>query len=139
MPNYPPAKERLFQRVDKSGECWLWTGGKTYDGYGMMKVDGRQTYVHRFSYQLHKGEIPEGMFVCHSCDVPNCVNPDHLWLGSPADNTADMFKKGRNRKIEEQTHCIRGHSYEEVGSYGYNGRKNCRACKKIRNEARYKK
>ena len=140
MRYYPPPEERLFKKVDKSGECWLWTGGKTHDGYGMMTIKGKTTYVHRLSYQLHKGEIPEGMYVCHSCDVPSCINPDHLWLGNNADNMKDMYKKERRVHVRSDT-CKRGHVYEEVGFSIRNAkgveRITCLGCKRMR-EAKYR-
>lgn len=81
--------------------CWLWTGQKRKDidgGYGLIKIDGRITRAHRVSYETYKGPIPEGLFVCHTCDVPLCVNPDHLFLGTLQDNNLDMYMKGRNYK-----------------------------------------
>ena len=80
--------------------CWLWTGptmGSTLK-YGQFaeRVSGTKL-AHRISWLMHVGPIPEGMYVCHKCDVPHCVNPAHLFLGSPADNTRDCIAKGRIR------------------------------------------
>lgn len=75
--------------------CWLWEAGAFSNGYGAFHLDRKVVGAHRFSYRLYVGSIPDGMLVCHSCDIPQCVNPDHLWLGSHADNTADMMAKGR--------------------------------------------
>lgn len=80
--------------VTESG-CWLWSGATSMAGYGQLHKDGKTYYAHRLSYEMHKGEIPDGKFVCHRCDVPSCVNPSHLFAGSHEDNMADMTSKGR--------------------------------------------
>lgn len=88
--------ERLLAQVDRSGDCWLWTGyRKNQAGHGAISVHNTPYYVHRLAYQLFVGPIPEGMVVCHRCDVPACVRAEHLFLGSQLDNIADMRAKGR--------------------------------------------
>lgn len=78
--------------------CWLWTGPWCDSGYGRVARHGKEiTRAHRMFYTVHKGEIPKGLFVCHKCDTPACVNPDHLFLGTARDNVQDMIRKGRNR------------------------------------------
>jgi hypothetical protein len=99
---YRPAEERFWSRVDSSGACWLWTGGHSGDGYGAITVDGRTTGAHRYSYGLNVGPIPTGMYVMHTCDVPLCVNPAHLRLGTPSDNGADSARKARRPRGSKQ-------------------------------------
>jgi hypothetical protein len=93
-------KGRIERNIFYSPDgCWLWLGSKRPDkhgGYGLIKIDGRQTRAHRVSYETYKGKIPEGLFVCHTCDVPLCVNPNHLFLGTLQENNLDMYLKGRN-------------------------------------------
>jgi DNA-binding transcriptional regulator YiaG len=86
--------ERFWSKVDKSGECWIWTAFRS-KGYGMFQLKGKAEGAHRIAYTLAYGPIPEGMFVCHACDNPPCVRPDHLWLGTIQDNNRDRDQKGR--------------------------------------------
>lgn len=91
---------RFWRKVDQTGDCWVWSGAVSDKGYGSMGgPDGVTLLVHRFSWEIHYGPIPPGMFVCHRCDNRPCVRPEHLFLGTAKDNTRDMMAKGRNRYV----------------------------------------
>lgn len=122
--------ERFMEKVKKTKTCWLWTATKFTAGYGSFSYQSKKVAAHRFAYTVFVGEIPEGKFVLHHCDVPPCVNPDHLFLGTQTDNLQDMTEKGRRVNNNElKTHCIRGHEFS-----GYNlmklktGKRACRIC-----------
>jgi hypothetical protein len=96
-----------YEPVTESG-CWIWMAASTVDGYGIFTINRKLIYAHRFSYEFFVGPIPLKMFVCHQCDVPSCVNPSHLFLGTNGDNVRDSVRKGRNHN-HSKTHCKRGH------------------------------
>ena len=96
----PSFEERMRESLTrkslhKENGCIEYTGQKKQHNYGQIEYDGRAYLAHRVSYMLHKGPIPEGMSVCHTCDNPPCINPEHLWLGTHRENMLDMCKKGR--------------------------------------------
>lgn len=118
--------------------CWEWTGSRLPSGYGKKSVGGVHRYAHRLAWEMANGApIPEGMFVCHRCDNPPCINPAHLFLGSCGDNTRDARDKGRlgpQRQRLEQSECARGHAFTEENTYisPKRGRRSCRSCRRMR-------
>lgn len=104
--HYGTPRERFWAKVNKDGPtvraelgpCWAWTADRNHKGYGRLQLGGNVVELaHRYSWALHVGPIPEGMLVCHHCDNPVCVRPEHLFVGTAKDNTADMIAKGRQK------------------------------------------
>lgn len=129
---------RFWFRVDKSGDCWTWSaarGAGKFD-YGYFWTDGKKLVkAHRYAYALANGPIPEGMVICHRCDNPPCVRPDHLFLGTQKDNIHDMDAKGRGRRPTRRTHCPKGHPYDEANTaLRTDGAQACRTCRKLWHE-----
>ena len=91
-----PAKRiaRFWSLVEKTETCWLWRGPQIPQGYGEF-CNQKAILAHRFSWQLAHGPIPVGLYILHTCDVPLCVNPDHLWAGTQQDNIRDCLRKRR--------------------------------------------
>lgn len=93
-------EERFWAKVDRGDGCWTWTAARNNHDYGVLGIgDKKLVYAHRYSYELSNGPIPEGMFVCHSCDNPPCVNPTHLFLGTQTDNMQDSALKQRAARL----------------------------------------
>jgi len=97
MKNIIERFEEKFMAVPESG-CYLWMAGTKSNGYGQFTMNGKEERAHRAAYMLYIGEIPDGKQVLHKCDVPLCVNPDHLFIGSVQDNMTDKVSKNRQQK-----------------------------------------
>lgn len=91
-----PLEQRLHDaiKINNNG-CWEWVKNRNKDGYGGLRYKSKTWMAHRLSYTFYKGPIPEGMLVCHKCDNPPCINPDHLFIGNNSDNMMDAYRKGR--------------------------------------------
>jgi len=110
------------------GLCEVYQGALDRDGYGQKWVNGKNTRAHRTAWIEFYGEIPDGMMVCHHCDNPSCINIDHLFLGTNADNQKDSVKKNRHWEVKK-THCPKGHPYDNENTYRHpRGDRQCRKC-----------
>lgn len=88
-------KERIENKTIKTGSCWVWNGEKFHSGYGRIRIHWKKYTLHRVVFELYVGPIPNGLCVLHKCDNKPCINPEHLFLGTKADNAHDRDRKGR--------------------------------------------
>lgn len=135
MPPRRPLAERFWEKVRKGPGCWEWTSARDTNGYGRITDRpgarllgvGRTRSASRVAWEIVNGPIPPGLCVCHYCDNPRCVRPEHLFIGTRKDNVLDCVAKGRNF-WRSQTRCVNGHVFTEENTYHWKGRRVCRAC-----------
>ncbi len=128
---------KFLSHVKKKNGCWKWLSTKNCFGYGRLFSDNKEYKAHRVSWELKFGPIPNGLFVLHKCDNPECTNPDHLFLGTQRENMNDCLNKGRHSNAAK-THCKHGHEFNKKNSYFYKNR-NSRLCKICKNKSRRKR
>lgn len=127
----------FWAKVDKTGQCWLWTACKNRAGYGQIRYRNEKWLAHRLSYVMLVGPIPEGQVIDHLCRVPACVRPDHL------EPVTQRVNNERGNSVTtanaRKTHCPRGHPYDEVNTYWNGHGRHCRICLKAKNDRRYRR
>lgn len=129
--------------VESPTDCWLYQGFVHKTGYGLLYYRGKNWRVHRLTFHLWKGPVPDGLDVCHTCDVRHCCNPDHLWAGTNEQNLHDASDKGRHH-CQVKTHCPQGHPYDEentliIRTKSYTGvGRQCKTCNRERGRRRYR-
>jgi hypothetical protein len=124
--NMDAAEASFWTRVEKDTACWLWQGSVGSTGYGTF----RGLAAHRFAYEAMVGPIPVGLVLDHACKVPRCVRPDHLEAVSQAENLRRGV--GFPARQASQTHCVRGHAFDEANTYRWRGHRMCKTCKNER-------
>ncbi len=107
--------ERFWNKVEESDSCWNWTASKYPDGYGAFNLRGKCNGAHRVSWWIHRGEIPEGLEVCHHCDNPKCVKPDHLYVATHAQNIRDIHIRGRANLVRGDKHWTKSQKERFTG------------------------
>lgn len=141
-----PIGHRLFSRLQVRGSCWVWTGAKDQDGYGLIKIAGKMERLPRFIFKALNGEIPKGHLICHRCDNPPCFRPSHLFAATAAENQKDKVRKNRQAKGDrhgfrlhpechpqrKKTACKHGHPFDAQNTTISRGTRCCKACWRMR-------
>jgi hypothetical protein len=138
----PRLTRRFEDFIDKSGECWEWTGAKNRGGYGIWSKGGNQGLAHRFSLQAVVPCPDPALFACHRCDNPGCVNPRHLYWGTIRDNTDDMLaRRGVYNKGKHMSHCRHGHEMtgDNIRIVGKRRVRICRECDNAKSRERQRR
>lgn len=132
-----PVEPRFWAKVVRGStpeECWGWAGrARCRPGWHpTISVNGRTEIISRVSWAIHNGPVPDGLWVLHHCDNPDCTNPSHLYLGTPRENVRDMLERGRAVSSNAlKTHCKRGHEFTAENTYRdpRQGRRQCVLCR----------
>ena len=133
-----PLLVRFEEKIirDPNSGCWLFDSSPNPNGYGQISINLKPKLAHRAAWELYVGEIPDGLNVCHKCDTPLCVRPDHLFLGTQMDNLRDASSKGRTRnQYMNKSVCPRGHAY----SGEYTRQRICHICRRAAHKRWYDK
>ena len=122
--------DRFKQKIDTDGDCWLWLAGVDKDGYGKVKIGGRDLRTHRVAWEIANcRKVPDELVVMRSCDVPGCCNPAHLRVGTIAQNNQDREIKNRGR-YRNMTHCPNGHEYSPENLVHNSKYRRCLICRR---------
>ena len=115
--------ERHIERLPESG-CWIWMGAILKNGYGKVRdAEMNSALAHRASYSHYKGNLSKDKYVCHTCDIPSCVNPNHLFLGTPTENQQDSKRKGRATKATFKLDRLKISEIKSYLNHGYSQKK----------------
>ena len=132
----PSVEQRFWAKVDKSGECWLWTAAIDRNGYGKFRHQGGAVFAHRVAYELEVGPVPDGLELDHLCRVPRCVRSDHL---EPVTHRDNLLRGATiSARNAAKTHCPQGHPYDEANTkFTRGGWRTCRTCRNLRSRLSY--
>ncbi len=129
-----PDAVRFWSRIKKTEDCWLWLGSKNRDGYGLFSLNGEKIRVHRITWTLKNGEIPEGLVSDHLCKNRACVNPDHIEMVTNGENV--LRGESLSAKNKRKVKCQHGHDFDFIRTF--DGARVCRTCERARAKIRYK-
>lgn len=130
-----PIVNRIFSKIERKNDCWIWKDAPNQGGYGRLRLEGKPRLAHRVCYELFKGEIPKDYILHHTCENKKCVNPDHL---EAITRTEHLFKVGHMAHLRlSTTHCPQGHEYATENTIITKAGRVCRKCVNERNKKKY--